>query len=224
MGTVHIPERVLTVRIRHYGSFVAPIFLLAVLGGCAAAAPEEAPAASSTPATTADPAVVATLQFSGSNVQSLSADGDQIAVAAFEEGTDVVVGFITDTLGVDPQSTDIGEECAGAQTLLQWDGLTINDWADTERFTIGFDVATVDGVRLEVTGGFSPGDDVSAFIATLPAEDSNLVATEGFHSFDTVSYATDGAYSSPVGAMGMVYDGVTLATVLTPAQFSSFCC
>jgi len=39
-----------------------------------------------------------------------------------------------------------------------------------------------------------------------------------------VSTATDGEYTSPVGAVGYVPDGATLQTVVTPGQWSSFLC
>ena len=85
--------------------------------------------------------------------------------------------------------------------------------------------ATNGAVRLETTGGYAPGDDISAFAATLPADRIGRTPTAAlFVAFDVVSTTTAGDYTSPVGAVGYLPDGAVLQTVDTPGEWSSFLC
>jgi hypothetical protein len=215
-------------RIHRYGylAAAASVVALTMLSGCFPTTPTPTPTPTASPTTdpTPEPAAVATLQFSGSDVQSLDDGGEQIAVAEFEGGADAVVGFIAEALDTKPEIEDFPAECAAAGRLYDWGELTLVTWVNSDEFRLTIATPEVAGVRLETTGGFAPGDDVSEFIATLPEEDKSPGDIAGFYAFDVVSYVSEGEYTSPVGAIGQAPDGVTLVSVLTPAQWSSFYC
>jgi hypothetical protein len=197
-----------------------------MLGGCsAAAAPEAEPSASPSASVGAEPATVAALQFSGSDVQSLDADQNALESVGFSEGSAAVVDFVSTVLDVEPTVTEEEAQCAGAHTRYAWEGITVTQWADTPEFLVGFDVSSIGAVRIETTGGFAVGDDVSAFIATVPADNVGRPGGDDVVvGFDVVNTVTEGEYTSPIGAVGYVPGGAVLASVITPGQWSSFYC
>jgi hypothetical protein len=203
---------------------------LALVAGCASAtpaAPSAEPSGASTPAATATsaPVDIATLRFSGASVEALDADGETVSAESFAAGTDAIVAIVSEASGAEPTVTDNEEQCAAANRSYAWPGLVLTAWADSSDFALSFDAATSGDVRLEVSGGFAPGDDVSSFVASQPEE--NLGRTSGadlFIAFDVISRVQSGDYVSPVGAVGYAPDGATLQSVITPGEWSSFLC
>jgi len=193
-----------------------------VLGGCSAVAvPDAKPSASASVA----PAPVAALQFSGSDVRSLDADQQALESVGFSDGSAAVVDFVATALDVEPTVTEEEAQCAGAHTRYAWEGITVTQWADTPEFLVGLDVSSIGAVRIETTGGFAVGDDVSAFIETQPAENVGRPGGDDVVvGFDVVDTVTEGEYTSPIGAIGYVPGGAVLASVITPGQWSSFYC
>jgi hypothetical protein len=207
------------------------VVLVATLAGCASPAP--APAASSasdpvanTPAPIVEPAVATVLQFSGSDIRALGADSVEIDSVELSAGADSAVAFLSDAVGVAPAvSEETDEGCAGPHTRYQWAGLDVTAWTGSDDFVVGVSASTTGGIRLEATGGFAPGDDVSAFSASAdPANVGSMGGANTLVAFDVVSRSTHGEYDSPVGAVGYSPDGVTLQSLVTPGEWSSFLC
>jgi hypothetical protein len=215
--------RVGRMSIHHRLSGIALAAGMALLvGGCSSAAE---PPTSASPSASVTPPVVAALEFSGSDVRSTDADRVTIDSVEFSGGPAAVVDFIATALGLEPTVTEEEEQCAPAHTRYAWEGVAVTQWAETAEFVVGFDESTIGSVRIETSGGFAVGDDVSAFVQTLPAEN---VARQGgddiFVAFDVVDTVTQGEYSSPRGAVGHVPGGSVLQSVLTPGEWSSFLC
>jgi hypothetical protein len=207
---------------------VAAAATLVALSGCAVdaaprAADDAAPPSASASEQAAEPATAEVLMLSGSLAQTLAAGDVVVESAAFADGPGAVVDLITGISGA-PEVTEIGEECASAQTLYEWEGLTLSDWAG-DGFVVTAHAATSGEIGIEVPGGFSVGDDLSTRLSTFPEAD---VARPGggdvFVSFDTVSRAIHGDYDSPVGAVGYMAGGTTLTSIIAPGEWSSFLC
>jgi hypothetical protein len=188
--------------------------------------PEPRPSVAATPSPSAAAAGQATtLRFSGSGVQALDSAGTTVAQEQFANGAGATVRLVSDALGAEPMVADNAAECAAANTSYQWDGLLATEWTGGSGFILTLSAPTGGDVRLETTGGFAPGDDVAAFVGTLPETSVGRPGgSDLFVAFDVVSTTTDGEYTSPVGAVGYVPDGATLQTVVTPGQWSSFLC
>lgn len=202
---------------------------VALLTGCAPTPPAASPvtpSAGSTPPPTVAPAVVAALQFSGSDIRAFAADAMEIDAVGFADGADAVVTFIADTVGIEPTMTEEADEgCAGPHTRYQWPGVDVTAWTGSDEFVVGVSEPTVGGIRLEATGGFAPGDDVSAFSAAAsPANVGSMGGTNTLIAFDVVDRSIHGEYDSPVGAVGYAPDSVTLQSLITPGEWSSFLC
>lgn len=197
-----------------------------VAGLLALAALALAGCSDSTPNAVSSTAVaITTLQFSGSDVNALDADEQSIDAVTFAEGATAVVELVSDVLEIAPTVTENEEQCAGANTQYSWDGLTVVQWAGTTDFTTSFTAASIGDVRLEATGGYAIGDDVSAFAANPSTQSSKAPNTDDlFVAFDPVSTVTREGYTSPIGAIGYLPDGSVLASVITPGEWSSFLC
>jgi hypothetical protein len=200
-----------------------------LLFGCAAMpapSPQTAGSASATPTAeeTPEPAVAASLRFSGSAAESVDADGATIASVPFDEGAAAVVDLLTTTSGIAPETAVEEEGCASPHTSYQWDGVALTAWTGSSDFIVGFSAAALGSVRLETTGGFTVGDDITAFAAAAPAENvGHPNDTDTVVAFDVVSRTSHDAYTSPVGAVGYAVDGV-LTSLMTPGEWSAFYC
>jgi hypothetical protein len=184
-------------RIHHRLSGIALAAGMALLvGGCSSAAE---PPTSASPSASVTPPV---------DVRSTDADRVTIDSVEFSGGPAAVVDFIATALGLEPTVTEEEEQCAPAHTRYGWEGVAVTQWAETAEFVVGFDESTIGSVRIETSGGFAVGDDVSAL----------------FVAFDVVDTVTQGEYSSPRGAVGYVPGGSVLQSVLTPGEWSSFLC
>jgi hypothetical protein len=182
-----------------------------------------APAAG-TPAPTIAPAV-AVLQLSGSDIRALGADAVEIDAVELSAGADVVVAFLSDAVGNEPAVSEETEGCAGPHTRYQWTGLDVTAWTGSDDVVVGVSASSAGGIRLEATGGFAPGDDVSAFSAAAdPANVGSMGGVNTLVAFDVVSRSAQGEYNSPVGVVGYAPDGVTLQSLITPGEWSSFLC
>lgn len=168
---------------------------------------------------------VAALRVSGSDLQLLAADGTPLDGRRFSDGAEAVVGLISDGLETEPTVSDEEAQCAAAHTEYSWPGISLAAFTGSADFVLTLSAATSGDVRLETAGGYAPGDDVSAFVETLPAD--RVGRTPGpdlFVAFDVVSTTTQGEYTSPVGAVGYLPDGAILQTILAPGEWSSFLC
>ena len=202
-----------------------------VLAGCASpglapvAVPSRTPSATPTPEAAPEP-TVAVLQFSGSDIRALGADAVEVDTVELSAGAASVVAFLSDAVGIEPAiSEETDEGCAGPHTRYQWTGIDVTAWTGSDDFVVGVSQSTAGGVRLEATGGFAPGDDVSAFSASAPpANVGSMGGTNTLIAFDVVSRSTYGDYDSPVGAVGYAPDGVILQSLVTPGEWSSFLC
>jgi hypothetical protein len=197
---------------------------LSLLTGCTASVTdEEAPAEAGVSAAPTAPATVEVLVFSGTDVRALSAGGAELRAVDFAGGAAPVVALLSDAIG-EPTVNEVGEQCAGAQTLYQWEGMSLSDWTDGDDFVLAIAGAASNGVAIETKGGFSVGDDVSTAVAAASAE--NVVRPGGgtFVALDPVSRVSEGDYTSPIGAIGYLEDSTTLTSVITPGQWSSFYC
>jgi hypothetical protein len=210
-------------------SLMASLVAVAVLAGCAGPVGTPDAGASSTASPTAvaptpeAPPVVDTLAFSGSDVRALASE-EAVQTAAFADGVDAVLGLITDAVG-EPAVTEVGEQCAGAHTIYEWENLVLNDFVVNDYFVVSFGSPTTGAVSLEVTGGYSVGDDLSADLPRFAADDvSSRDGGDVYVAFDAVSRVTHGDYTSPVGAVGYLGDDATLSSVITPGEWSSFLC
>jgi hypothetical protein len=200
---------------------------LLVATGCASSAPgAETPAPgtespSASPA--AEPSAPAALLFSGSDLRSLDEDAQTLDTAEFAAGAGATVELLAAVLGA-PTTTEVGEECAAAQTLYEWHGVSLSEWDDS--FSVSIGAATSGDVSIQTTGGYSVGDDMSSLIPTLDAEDVARPPGAGstFVALDVVSSVTHGDYTSPLGAIGYLEDSATLTSVITPGEWSSFLC
>ena len=201
----------------------------ALLTGCASTLPAASPARApglDTPTPTVAPAAVAVLQFSGSDIRALGADSVEIDSVKLSAGADSVVAFLTDAVGIVPAASEETDEgCAGPHTRYRWTGLDVTAWTGSDELVVGVSESAAGGVRLEATGGFAPGDDVSAFSAAAdPANVGSMGGTNTLIAFDVVSRSTYGDYDSPVGAVGYAPDGARLQSLITPGEWSSFLC
>jgi hypothetical protein len=159
--------------LRNVAVLSAVVLAAVLLSGCAGTSAVEpaapaSPDASSTPAPTADP--VSTIRFSGSAIESLDTAGEVRDSVSLGDGADAVVAGMSAALGVEATVTDVPEQCAAARTDYAWEGITLSRWTPTE-LTIALSGASSGGLRLEVTGGYAVGDDVSAAVAALPSTD-----------------------------------------------------
>jgi len=212
---------------RRWRGLVALPLVALVLAGCATAtddgAPTQPPTGSPTPSATASAPAVA-LRLSGSELAAVDAGGATVVAASFDGGPDAAVDLISHTTGSEPTVTAETEGCAGPLTSYEWDGAVVTAWTGSDGFVVAFSVPELGGVRLESSGGFAVGDDITAFASTAPAEDvGHPNETDTFVAFDVVSRTSTGDYASPVGAVGYATGGV-LSSLIAPGEWSSFYC
>lgn len=198
--------------------------LLLTLGGCApqplqTAGPSETPAPSETPTTpVAGPA--AKIVIGAEDVTVEDAAGLEIGSSAYAGGGDDIVTLLTATLG-EPTVAEGG--CSDATSYLwpDFEGLNVSVSSGTPvppfaGVLVTSKVASIEGIAIESGAGLAVGDDVSSFLATLPADQNfmtengsfvwEVTATTQNTPFGGVIYTTDGK-ASGILAPGTIMSG-----------------
>jgi hypothetical protein len=121
------------------------------------------------------------------------ADGSSRASAAFTAPSQVLA-LLTSELGA-PYSTTHDTQCG--YDIARWDrlfGAPLEVWAQFDPHPGGpptivyVNAATAAGLRIESSAGFAVGDDVAAFVASLPTDRVNIsLATAIWEAGDTPS-------------------------------------
>ncbi|MCU1403802.1 MAG: hypothetical protein JWQ43_105 [Glaciihabitans sp.] len=192
-------------------------------------APITPSAASAPPAT---PAAVVALAIGAATVTSMDAGGVALDNAAFADGADAMVAFISDAMGTEPVTSLTGTsdgDCAGPATLYAWgDGLLLSD-PDMENpplYTWKVEARAAqagDGIRLESSTGFSIGDDGVAILAALPAEQfiDEYGDSTGPLLFEVAGADAEG---TPYGGAALVGPDGLVSAITAPASLSAYYC
>jgi hypothetical protein len=223
----------MSTRQRLTGLLALPLLAGLLLPGCAKAEPAAAPtfpttsaSPSPSPSSAAEsPAEPTSLTFSGTGFASADAEGVPIVSVLYNDGAEPAVALLVDVIGTEPTVADADPVCTPDLTSYEWPGVLLLDGGGDSGYAVILTGADSGGIRLQVTGGWAIGDDVTAAVAALPTEDviDKPPVEEVFASFDTTGRAVEGEYNSPIGAMGMIADGI-LKSVRAPGQWSSFYC
>lgn len=225
----------------------AAVFVLSglLLSGCALAspsaqAPSSAPAPAPTPAgttsTTEAPTqaptlepTVSTIQLSGSALTSETETGEPISSVAFADGTEASVAFLTSALGAEPEQSVPGEmeACNNVTARYSWgDTALVLDVWEPAGFVINMGESSVNGIRLQSSGGFAAGEDAQAFFDALPAELALDEYGDGTGPFvydkiaDSAPWGDDNAY----GGVALLQQGGIVNRIVSPDTTHAFYC
>lgn len=218
--------------------------MLAVLAGLLLSACTSTPAPSSTPPATAaatapptttppatptpsaEPAV-ATVVMSGSRLVSQTADGQTVQTAAFADGPDAAIAFLTTAFGAPPVQSEMteAEACDAPSTHYGWGDAMLS--VSSIGFTVRFSGPAAAGIALQSSGGFAVGENAQAYFDTLPEEQAHDEYNNGSGPFvydkvaDGAPWGEDG---SAFGGVALLQPGGVVTAIVAPDTTRAFYC
>jgi hypothetical protein len=190
------------------------------LGGCVAptSGPTSTPsgsdpAESPAPTETAAPGPAAAIEIGATAIAVVDAEGEVLASAAFDGSGAGMVSMLSTAFGVAPEVQPPTTEDCGAATFYLWgpieQNLVVRESVDPPSapytpLTVSVKAAAVEGLEVRASSGFRVGDDVSAFLATLPAGQVNEAIQ---FVFDVSGTAEGSTGPAPFGAYAFAESG-----------------
>jgi hypothetical protein len=189
------------------------------------------PTASGAPTGTpvAEPGPAAIIVLSGNSLEIQDEDGVTIAAHPFTDDPAIVVESLTSAIGAEPEvyEYDTAGDCTAAGTArFEWAnndtsfGVTTaspDAVAPWDTFNVSTGTRSVGEVVIVTSEGFSVGDNLSAFVQTLPPDERNDAGAFIWDRIDTYD-------SQPFGGAAITDETGVVTFVGTPGLMQSWYC